>query len=598
MSGSPESAGSLVVDLDMPTGPLAADVNAAQAHLDRLSNKIGITAGIASAAGTIIGTFLARGISYVAREVKEAVKHIDDLNDAAKRINISVEHFSALEYIVKQTGATIQNVETAFRTLNNAMDDTAAKKTTAAARAFEALGIKVQDVNGKLRNSHDVFLDVAEKFKDMEAGAKKTALAVDLFGRSGTALIQTLDLGKDGIEEMTKAAKAMGYVIGTDSAESIATFNDGIDKMKARLDSLWRMIATVLVPILNQMYVVLNRFAMSLGAIAHEAIALKTYLENLFTNGHTAALFAYSQQVDGLRKNFRAMSLEFEKGINAPAPPKGTAGTVAAPSSAISPKVKQIKEEIKAREEQITVEQLFFAEMEKQNAAQEYNNSIRDIELQQYTALNESRYLTMEQFGQLNQLLADGVITTQQYNDAMVGLGSTMDSSIELAATKIGSNLKRIESFFKNTANASTASWLSMADTIVDTLGMIFGESKEFAIAAAIINTAQAITKTLAEVPYPLNIAAAAMVAAMGAAQIAKIASTNKGGGSAAPTVSGGGAGGGASSSAPANGTPQTLYVQGIDPSQLYSGETVRNLADQLLQYQRDGGRVVLQGAQ
>jgi hypothetical protein len=40
---------------------------------------------------------------------------------------------------------------------------------------------------------------------------------------------------------------------------------------------------------------------------------------------------------------------------------------------------------------------------------------------------------------------------------------------------------------------------------------------------------------------------------------------------------------------------PQQLMVQGISPGQLYSGDTVRGLAQALLDFQKDGGQVVLQ---
>jgi hypothetical protein len=40
---------------------------------------------------------------------------------------------------------------------------------------------------------------------------------------------------------------------------------------------------------------------------------------------------------------------------------------------------------------------------------------------------------------------------------------------------------------------------------------------------------------------------------------------------------------------------PQQLMVQGINPKDMYSGDMVRDLAGKLLQYQKDGGQVVLQ---
>jgi hypothetical protein len=128
---------------------------------------------------------------------------------------------------------------------------------------------------------------------------------------------------------------------------------------------------------------------------------------------------------------------------------------------------------------------------------------------------------------------------------------------------------------------------------MASTLTTVFSKSKAAAIAAAIINTAVGITKALSTLPPPLSWAQAALIAASGAAQIATISRTNaSGGGGGAPSVSGSG-GSGADTSAAA--MPQQLMVQGISPGQMFSGEVVRDFAQKLIDFQKDGGVVVLQ---
>lgn len=115
----------------------------------------------------------------------------------------------------------------------------------------------------------------------------------------------------------------------------------------------------------------------------------------------------------------------------------------------------------------------------------------------------------------------------------------------------------------------------------------LFGESKGWAIAEIIINTAQAIMKALSTYPPPFSYAAAATAAAAGAAQLATVRSTTKGSGNV------GGVGAAPVSPTMAGSTPQYLFVQGIDPNQLFSGMQVRELSQKLLDYQRNGGKVV-----
>lgn len=112
----------------------------------------------------------------------------------------------------------------------------------------------------------------------------------------------------------------------------------------------------------------------------------------------------------------------------------------------------------------------------------------------------------------LDEALAAGAISWEQYGAAAVRANSAAASSV-----------------------------LGMAGQVVGALGQMFGDNKAFAIAGAVINTAEAITKALAIYgPTPWGFAAAGVAAATGAAQIAAIASANPGSGARAPSVQGG----------------------------------------------------------
>jgi hypothetical protein len=141
-------------------------------------------------------------------------------------------------------------------------------------------------------------------------------------------------------------------------------------------------------------------------------------------------------------------------------------------------------------------------------------------------------------------------------------------------------------------AVAATAinAYASLASQVGNSLTQLFNKSKGVAIASALINTFEAVTKAMAAYPPPYSFIAAGAALAAGLAQVQNIRKTNKDGGGGA-----GGGGGGGESAAPAmTQAPQTLMVEGIKGDQLFSGDTVKALAEKLLQYQRDGGRVVL----
>jgi TP901 family phage tail tape measure protein len=141
-------------------------------------------------------------------------------------------------------------------------------------------------------------------------------------------------------------------------------------------------------------------------------------------------------------------------------------------------------------------------------------------------------------------------------------------------------------------AAVSVNAYAGMASGIAQNLASAFGNSKGFAIAAALMNTFESVTKSLATYGFtPWGIAAAAAASAAGLAQVANIRKTTKGGGGG--SSGGGGFSGG--STAGAGAMPQQLMVQGISPGQMFSGDVVKQLANKLLDFQRDGGQVVIQ---
>lgn len=134
-----------------------------------------------------------------------------------------------------------------------------------------------------------------------------------------------------------------------------------------------------------------------------------------------------------------------------------------------------------------------------------------------------------------------------------------------------------------------------------------FNINKAAGIANALVNAYVGVSKTLAEYPFPWNLALAAAHAAAAFAQVNAIKSQQFQGGGAgsAPALAGsvpaqpvspvggamgnnGGGGGGGG-----GGPSRTLVVQGLGSRDLFSGDMVRQLAEELIDYQRGGGRIV-----
>ena len=192
----------------------------------------------------------------------------------------------------------------------------------------------------------------------------------------------------------------------------------------------------------------------------------------------------------------------------------------------------------------------------------------------------EQKLLTDESW---NALMAE---TKQRHEDEI--------SAIEQEAADERARIAKEEADRKNAIMAGAMSGLT---TLMNSENRkMFEIGKAAAIAQSIISTYTGMTKAL-ELGWPMGPIAAAAIGAAGFANVASIRSQSFGGGGSTATGSNTTAVNAASTptassgDAPAGGT---LTVQGLSASSLFTGDAVAGLAEQLLDYQRRGGSVVL----
>lgn len=182
--------------------------------------------------------------------IKSAIDTADEMSKTSQRIGVSVESLSTLKYAADLADVSLEQLSTGVGMLSrNLMDSSLGKGE--AQEAFQILGIKATDVNGKLRSTESVLLEVADKFSTMENGTLKTALAMDVFGRSGKEMIPLLNAGADGIRELQEEAKALGLEISTSTALKAEQFNDNVTRMGYAVRGVGLTLATELLPTLE-----------------------------------------------------------------------------------------------------------------------------------------------------------------------------------------------------------------------------------------------------------------------------------------------------------------------------------------------------------
>lgn len=217
----------LSVDLQANTAAFQGDMGKAARIAERELKNI---SDAAATAGKLVGGALIAGGTAFAVMAKQAIDAADEMNDMAQKLGMSTEQLSAYNYAAKMSGASTEAIATSVQKLNSNMAD-AARGQGSAKAALDALGISVTDANGALKTNDEVMREVADRFSQFPDGATKSAMAVDIFGKSGADLIPMLDEGAVGLARMQEEAAAMGLILSTETAKAAGEVNDNLDMM-------------------------------------------------------------------------------------------------------------------------------------------------------------------------------------------------------------------------------------------------------------------------------------------------------------------------------------------------------------------------------
>lgn len=222
---------------------------AARAFNEADTQLAGLSAGAKKAGALLAAAF---SITAISAFVRESITAADAATKTATAIGTTVEQYTALQYAAELGGVGTSELNSALTKFNRTADE-AANGGKTQAEAFERLGVSLTDSAGKLKTSEQLFAEIADIFQRLPAGVEKSALAMELFGRSGAKLIPLLNGGAEGLEQLRKEAEALGLVIGSEQAVQSEAFNDNMTRIGKVSEGAGNQIARELLPSLVQL---------------------------------------------------------------------------------------------------------------------------------------------------------------------------------------------------------------------------------------------------------------------------------------------------------------------------------------------------------
>lgn len=244
---------------------VGANFGRAMANLRDELGKVGTAAGkvrgslrdLGGALGTVAGRTAAAGAALVgaAAGVVAFTRAGTELADAqvkaAQAAGVPIEAFGRLSFAAEQSGVSSEQLGSALNILNRTLGEVSEGNDTAIEK-FRRLGVRVKGANGQLRPTEDILQDISDALSALPDGAEKSAIAIDLFGRSGSALIPLLNGGSQGLKTLGAEATALGIVFTREQATVAEAMNDALSALNQARVGVQSQLALVFAPAITE----------------------------------------------------------------------------------------------------------------------------------------------------------------------------------------------------------------------------------------------------------------------------------------------------------------------------------------------------------
>lgn len=529
-----------------------------QADLNKVARAAGVVAAAAGAALVLV--------------TRRSFQQIDVLAKTSDQMGINTQELARMRLAAQITGVSQEQLTKGLQRLQKTVFD-ASQGLTTAVDALAVLGLAEKDLlNIPIEQQ---FRLVADAMGEVENATLRSGAAQNIFGARNVSLLNTLALGSEGLATYAAEADRLGLAVTRVDAAKIEQANDAILLARSRVEGVGNIIAVQLAPIVTALA---NRFTQVGDSTTTMAASTRVAIDGIaFGVGvvadalHGWAIILAGVDVAWLRTRAAAQSF----------------------SAAFNPEIQEIADEtdraqIKARlyfrtlteagkPSEIIALNMSRARVEAQKAAEqtallaesaisvagagtESDAAVAAREAAETAAATERAALErrLETTIQFQRTSEESEIVANQRRaeivlEAEAAALITHERSLEIQErlqfehedrlTQITEEgLSARDKFTKLSAQGQTkqvlGSLVQMTAGVANSNKAMFRINKLSAIGSAVVNTAQAVTRALAEYPPPLSFVMAAAQAAAGLAQIQAIKATSFGGGTT-PSVAG-----------------------------------------------------------
>jgi TP901 family phage tail tape measure protein len=240
--------------------------------------KVGITAlaGLAVSGIGLVTTAFVKGVS----SAKEWGEELDKLGDLTGQ---NSNELAGLNLAAQRVGLSTEQLTSSMGFLTRGLKDSKGGLGPTGL-SLKKLGISALDASGNIKPATQIMQEVADKLATLPEGLDKSSILMDIFGKSGAEMGDTLNaVAGQGLSNFNAEAQKLGLNFTPQQTQSVIDFGKATEQSKQIFQGISSTIGISLLPILTPLIERFNNFAVQVMPLVQSAMSsVSTFLTETF----------------------------------------------------------------------------------------------------------------------------------------------------------------------------------------------------------------------------------------------------------------------------------------------------------------------------
>lgn len=199
----------------------------------------------------LIAAGIAAKVADIAKKLadaaKEAASFADEVLTLSAKTNISTDALQGYMYAAELVDVSVETITKSMQRNIRSMGS-AADGTAQYVNAYKQLGVAVQDSNGDLRDSQEVFWELIDALGQLTNETERDEIAMTLLGKSAQDLNPLIEAGADRMRELADEAASVGYIMSAETLSTLGSLDDQLQRLDGAATAAKNALGAALAP--------------------------------------------------------------------------------------------------------------------------------------------------------------------------------------------------------------------------------------------------------------------------------------------------------------------------------------------------------------